>query len=347
MASRARLEQREIAAAGPLLEAGGALAAPGWARRPLLDANLDAAATGALGRLRLKRWDYYGIWTPRLFASVTVAHVGYLGNVFTYVVDLETGQHVEHSLVRPFGRGVALPRNSDAGDVLYDDGRTRIAFGVEPERRSLSVSDPGFDGGRGLEIEVALACPPEHESVVTATPFAGGGFYYNRKINAMPASGELRWGERHIRVRPEDSLGQLDWGRGVWPYRSHWVWASANGIAKDGRRLGLNLGFFGDHTHATEDALILEGRVHKLPRVSIEFDAHDYRKPWRFTEPEGRVDLLFRPAIERVARVNALLLRSEVHQLFGSWSGRVLTDAGETLAIEALPGFAEEHRARW
>jgi hypothetical protein len=45
--------------------------------------------------------------------------------------------------------------------------------------------------------------------------------------------------------------------------------------------------------------------------------------------------------------VNALLLRSEVHQLFGSWSGRALTDAGETLAIEALPGFAEEHRARW
>ena len=68
MASRTRLEQHEIAAAGPLLEAGGALAAPGWARRPLLDANLDAAATGALGRLRLKRWDYYGIWTPRLFA---------------------------------------------------------------------------------------------------------------------------------------------------------------------------------------------------------------------------------------------------------------------------------------
>jgi hypothetical protein len=87
--------------------------------------------------------------------------------------------------------------------------------------------------------------------------------------------------------------------------------------------------------------------VHKLPRVRIEFDARDYRKPWRFTEPEGRVDLLFRPRVERVARTGALLLRSEVHQLFGSWSGRTLTDAGEALAIEALPGFAEEHRARW
>jgi hypothetical protein len=242
---------------------------------------------------------------------------------------------------------VALPRNSDAGDILYEDGRTRLAFGVEPGRRSLSVIDHDFDGGRGLEIEAALECPPQHESVVTATPFSGGGFYYNRKINAMPASGELRWGERRIRARPQDSLGQLDWGRGVWPYRSHWVWASANGFTPDGRTLGLNLGFFGDHSHATEDALILEGRVHKLPRVSIEFDARDYRKPWRVSGPDGRVDLLFRPAVERVARLNALLLRSEVHQLFGSWSGQALTDAGEPLAIEALPGFAEEHRARW
>jgi hypothetical protein len=347
MASDARVEQREITAAGPLLRSDGLLAAPGWARGPLLDANLDAAATGLPGRLRLKRWDYYGIWTPGLFASATVAHLGYLANVFTYVVDLETGRHVEHSTVRPFGRGAALPRNSDAGETRYGDGRTHIVFGVEREQRSLSVVDHDFDGGRGLEIEVTLACLPEHESVVTATPLAGGGFYYNRKINTMPASGELRWGERRIRARPEDSLGQLDWGRGVWPYRSHWVWASANGFAPDGRRLGLNLGFFGDHSHATEDALILEGRVHKLPRVRIDFDPRDYRRPWRFTEPAAGVDLLFEPAFERVARVNALLLHSEVHQLFGSWSGTVPTEAGDTLGIEALPGFAEEHVARW
>jgi hypothetical protein len=125
------------------------------------------------------------------------------------------------------------------------------------------------------------------------------------------------------------------------------VWASANGFTADGRTLGLNLGFFGDHTHATEDALILEGRVHKLPRVRVEFDPHDYLEPWRVTEPGGRVDLVFRPSVERVEGVNALLVRSKVHQIFGRWSGRALTDAGEELAIEALPGFAEEHRARW
>jgi hypothetical protein len=339
--------QREITAPGPLLDASGALAAPGWARRPLLDANLERAATGALGRLRLKRWDYYGVWTPHLFASATVAHLGYVGNVFTYLVDLESGRHVENALLRPLGAGVELARNSDAGEVRYDDGKTRAVFGVEEGRRLLSVADRRFDGGAGLEIEVTLECPGEHESVVTATPFAGGGFYYNRKLNALPASGALRWGERRLELRPEDSLGQLDWGRGIWPYRSHWVWASANGFLPDGRRLGLNLGCFGDHRYASEDAIVLEGRVHKLGRVRIDFDAHHYRKPWRFIDPDGRLDVVFQPASERVARTRALLVRSEVHQLFGVWTGRAVTDAGEALALRDLPGFAEEHHARW
>jgi hypothetical protein len=345
--SRFRSTQREITTPGPLLDGEGGLAASGWARRPLLDANLENAARGRLGRLRLKRWDYYGIWTPGLFASATVAHIGYAATVFTYVVDRETGRHREHSLVRPFGAGVELPRSSERGDVVFDAGSTRIAFRVEPERRVLCVADERFDGGRGLEIEVALACPSDRESVVTATPFPGGGFYYNRKLDTMPATGEIRWGDRRFRARPDDSLGQLDWGRGIWPYRSHWVWATANGFLPDGRTLGLNLGFFGDHRHATEDAEILDGRVHKLERVRCDFDPGDYRSPWRFTEPGGRLDVRFEPASERVARLELLVLRTEVHQLFGTWSGRAVTDAGETLVLEALPGFAEEHHARW
>ncbi len=30
-------------------------------------------------------------------------------------------------------------------------------------------------------------------------------------------------------------LGNLDWGCGVWDYRSFWVWASASGFLPDGR----------------------------------------------------------------------------------------------------------------
>ena len=41
------------------------------------------------------------------------------------------------------------------------------------------------------------------------------------------------------------------------------------------------------------------------------------------------------------------VIYSEVHQMFGYYSGRIITDDGETIELEKLIGFAEEHHARW
>ena len=38
---------------------------------------------------------------------------------------------------------------------------------------------------------------------------------------------------------------------------------------------------------------------------------------------------------------------SQVHQVFGSWSGRLVTDDGLALELHELQGFAEEARQRW
>jgi Protein of unknown function (DUF2804) len=37
----------------------------------------------------------------------------------------------------------------------------------------------------------------------------------------------------------------------------------------------------------------------------------------------------------------------EVHQCFGTWSGRVVGDDGVPVTIEGIRGFAEEARNRW
>jgi len=256
-------------------------------------------------------------------------------------------RHVEHTVTRLLARGITLPRNSDAGDAAYDDGRTRVAFHIVPGGRRLDVRDLAFDEGRGLRIQVELDCPPGHESIVVATPMGRGCFYYNRKLNSVPARGTIAWGSRMVRVVPNVAVGQLDWGRGVWPYRSHWVWASATGFLTGGRRFGLNLGAgFGDPEAAAENAICVQGRLHKLGVVHFDFEPGDYRRPWRFTDDEDRLDVELQPTIERVARTNLALVQSEVHQLFGRYSGRVVTDDGEEIDID-LAGFAEEHHARW
>ena len=37
----------------------------------------------------------------------------------------------------------------------------------------------------------------------------------------------------------------------------------------------------------------------------------------------------------------------EVHQVFGTWSGTVVTDDGTELSLPRAVGFAEESRSRW
>lgn len=344
--------QTEITEPGDLLTRDGFLAQRGWARQPLLDCNLESLA---LFRpkfpqwLRVKKWDYYAVFTPSHFFSATVADIGYIGNIFVYLIDLNSGWYHEESLLTPLAHGVNLPRNSTSGDVLFDNGRARLAFDHLPGGdRRVQVEWPGFYNQTGIKADIILRELPGHESVVMATPIGQKRFYYNRKMNCLTAEGWIKFGRQTITAAPETSLGGLDWGRGVWEYNSFWNWASASSMLADGRRIGLNLGEgFGDLSYATENAVILDGKIHKLGNVPFAYDASDFKKPWRFVDEEDRLDLVFEPFVERVAKTNLGLLSSEVHQLFGRYSGRVVLDGGQVIMLDGITGFAEEHRAKW
>jgi hypothetical protein len=70
-------------------------------------------------------------------------------------------------------------------------------------------------------------------------------------------------------------------------------------------------------------------------------------RPWRMITADGRLNLEFTPFLERTAKTNLLLIFSEVHQMFGQYSGTVKADDGEMIQLDGLVGFAEEHHARW
>jgi hypothetical protein len=344
--------QNEISTTTPLLKDDGNLHQIGWARYPLLECNLEEVAFYPkllqwLQFARVKVWDYYAIFTPWRFFSATIANLGYAGNIFVYTLDFETGDLHEEGLVIPLGRGVTLSRQT-VGVCEYQGQGVHLKFETSPETRRVFVDWPSFHEGRGIHAEISLEKKQTHESMNIVIPIPGKRFYYNHKINCLPVSGSLQYGEIQEELKPDESLGQLDWGRGVWEYSSFWNWASASGFLPDGRTVGLNLGCgFGDTSAATENALILEGKVHKLDQITFEYDSQDFMKPWKFRDNEGRLDLDFIPFKDRFAATKLVVIDSEVHQLFGRYAGKVIADDGEEIQLAGLIGFAEEHRARW
>ncbi len=342
--------QRELTAQGALLTPDGEISQAGWARQPLLDCNLEKAAfytLHPLQKIRLKRWDYYGLTTQDRYYSFTLADLGYAGQVFAYVVDFANKMCEEATLTVPFSSGIHLPRNSSEGISRYDNGKVKLIFEANPGSRKVSISWPDFCG-QGLSADLLYSLPQEHESMVIVIPIGKRRFYYNRKVNCMPTSGWVRYGSETIEIKPNVHLGNLDWGRGVWEYRSFWVWASASGFLPGGDTLGLNLGFgFGDTSAATENAVILNGCIHKLGQVDFTYDDQDFMKPWKMVAKDGRLDLIFHPFLERVAKTDLMIITSEVHQMFGKYEGKLVDDSGNTKPVNGLVGFAEEHHAKW
>lgn len=188
--------------------------------------------------------------------------------------------------------------------------------------------------------------------MVICTPFEKPGhFYYNQKINCMRASGSVQIGKETYLFQPTDSFGVLDWGRGVWTYHNTWYWGSASGLV-DGVDFGFNIGYgFGDTSAASENMLFYRGKAHKLSRVTfcipMKDGKEDYLKPWTFTSDDGRFEMDFVPILDRASDTNALLIRSNQHQVFGRFTGVAVLDDGTRLPVKDLLGFAEKVENKW
>lgn len=339
-----------IVGSGNLLDEAGRLREPGYAYQlPFRYNREDIAAP----KWRIKDWDYYLVNDDEFALALTFSDLGYLGLISASVMDFASSTFKTTSEMVPIPLGsMGVPESSSEGDVVWENKRCRIEYRHvtcegNPARR-LSFSMKNFDGERDLEAELLLDKYPR-DSMVIATPWAEDqtAFYYNQKIIGMRARGGFRVGERFHEFSARDSLGLLDWGRGVWTYENTWYWAAAQGYQAE-HLVGLNLGYgFGDTSAASENMIFVDGVAHKLHWVDFGIPqladgSFDYCAPWHITDDEGRLDLEFAPEIDRTDNINvANIIVSNQHQVFGKLSGRLVLDDGSQLEIQGLRGSAE------
>ena len=331
----------EITAPVDLCDDRGRLnpAAVGWTRQPRHRANLR-------GWGRTKRWEYWCVQGPECVLALTVSTIDYLALhtvwFMTYPRDGHSGAEIDKTAIVPLG-SVALPDTSGGGPVSVSANGLDIH--IDPSRESIRLRARTAD----LRADVTLTRPPGHESLGVVIPWSDTRFQYTVKENTLPASGTVLAHGQEYRFDPADSFGVLDHGRGRWPYSTTWNWGSGSGTA-GGRRVGLQFGGkWTDGTGMTENALCVDGVLHKIGAdLTWTYDRSDWLKPWRVADgQDSRIDLRFTPIYERKARTQALVIATEVHQCFGTWSGEVVLDDGTPLTIHDLRGFAEEARMRW
>ena len=337
--------QHEITEKGPLFDGKGNLREPGWSRRMLLRYDRASVKKSAW---HIKEWDYYIVSDGRYGVALTVADNGYMGLISASALDFLRPWEQTNSIMEalPLGK-YRMPTSSETGDVEVSNKGYSMRFFNRGDERHLVCSYERFFGAKTLDVDITLRVP-ETESIVIATPFhKPGHFYYNQKINCMPASGHVRLGELEFAFDENSAFGTLDWGRGVWTYDNTWYWGSANGVV-NGKAFGFNIGYgFGDTRAATENVVFYDHKLHKLEHVTFHIPEDSYLKPWTFSSSDNRFEMQFTPVLDRAARTNAVVIETDQHQVFGRFTGRVLLDDGTVLQIHNLFGFAEKVRNRY
>lgn len=344
--------QCEIKKAIELLGTDGRLVEEGWARRPYWKYDRSRIAASPW---RVKEWDYYYVISHdgKYGITFTMSDLGYLGQFSVAWLDLASGafSQTQDMTFFPFGK-TGFPQGSEEGNLRHESAKLSLSFSVEKGKRRLRADCPGFlapDGSKGLAADLELAQDLDADSMNIATSWKENrkAFYYNRKINCMPAAGTVKIGSHNYPFSPGDSFGGLDWGRGVWTYKNRWYWGSASGLL-GGVPFGWNIGYgFSDRSPASENMLFCGGRAHKLEEVNFRIDASNYLAPWKFESSDGRFEMDFQPIVDRSGATDFLMIKSIQHQVFGYFSGRVVLDDGASLEVNRFLGFAEDVLNWW
>lgn len=314
--------------------------AVGWSRKPLHHCTLR-------GRFpRKKRWDYWCITGDKFLFSATIANVDYLALGGMYFLEYASGRFIERGSVKPFPCRQRMTDIVEATEAFHS-WRTHFTFEESGDRMNMSVRTAGLTGKPFL-ADIQIRRPVQKESLNVVIPWNATTFQFTSKQQCLPAEGRLVWGEEEFVFEPGTTFACLDYGRGIWPYRTAWNWASFSGYC-GADEVGINMGAkWTDGTGMNENGILLSGCLHKIREdIVFEYDDGDFMKPWRMrTASSDTVRLEFTPFYEKAGNANLLVISSRTHQMFGRYSGTLQVE-GRTISVNNLVGWAEEHVARW
>ena len=299
-----------------------------------------------LKHIKLKEWNYYIFLNETNGVCVTISNLSYAAMLSVTYLDFTINKYISKTFIKllPNKHKFKLPHN----DTEKINVKTKnYVFSIIPgsTENSLYVCIPSFADGKKFIINLGFKKKADN-SIVTVIPFQKpGDFYYNEKSNLLVTQGNVQFGNKIIDFPL--SYGTLDWGRGVWPYKSTWYWSNLNVKTPDGDLLGFNLGYgLGDNSKGTENTLFFNNDIYKLNDVEFVFTKDnknkiDYSKEIHLKSKSGDIDLTFTPLFNRHDHINLLIIESNQNQVFGRFKGKIKANDQE-FEFNNYLGFLEK-----
>lgn len=334
----------EILTPANILNSKGELNISGWAKNPIMIYNPQCIPEHLKGQK--KEWEHYTIVGKDFALSLTLLNIG-----FTVAALVDYCNYEKNAYYSNFFNSLENFQNypfnpAPTGNTYWEKDGEHISFVFKNGIRYLDFFFKNKIIMAPISGSLQLTQPPESIAVVRPF-FEPGQFFYENKIFGMPVEGNFKVNNEPLSFEKEETSAILDWGRGVWPKTGAWYWGFAYGKAK-GKNISLNMSYgYGDDSNGSVNALLVDGKIQKLDKITWEFDPHDLMKPWEVNSNDGRVRLTFYPKSFVPVDLDVLVYFAKLKKLYGTFSGEIMLDDGRVLRVNNFRGFTEKLLYKW
>jgi hypothetical protein len=322
----------------------------GWIKKSVSDVNyldfplantMDEFLSDSAKKRKFNQFHFIGLTGPDLMAGLAIVDLKLVSNCFFYVWTKEEGLVIEKSYLSPLALGASMTTQPDVARSVFSFPGVKAEFLQEGADTQIQLN------AKGIEVDVRLSQPERYMPLRVCSQAGYNGWVYTQKSAGLQASGSIHVKGKSYDLNAMKVLGSVDWSCGFMRRETAWNWASFSGVDTNGNVVGLNLASGVNETGTSENGFWLDGKLNKLGGVRFEFDRYNPESKWHVVSDCGRINLIFKPEGLRTEKIDIGLLASNFKQVFGFYSGFLIDDRGVKVDLLNVPGYAEDHYAKW
>lgn len=302
--------------------------------------NMDRPVNGLRKKMGFNQFQFIGLTGDDFILGVAIVSLKWVSNCFMYIYQPSTKSFKEYSWLKPLSMGLKTSNEPNGGIWSFKSGKTSVTIECKDGKRHLDLAV-----GKELSANVIIDESQNYDPLAVCCRAGYSGWVFTQKSTALNFEGKINWQGQDINT--DNMLASVDWSCGYMRRETFWMWASLSTRTKDGRQVGMNLAAGVNETSYTENGLWVDGKLIKLDRAEFIFDRNNRLNQWQVKTSDGRIDLTFTPVGERKEKINAGFIASNFTQLFGHFNGSVKDSEGNSIKLENVTGFCEDHFAKW
>lgn len=304
---------------------------------------MDKRRSTLAKRFKFNQFQFIGFTCDQLIVGLAIVDLKIASNCFVYIYDPESKEYEEHSFINPLAFNTQIDTQPNAGNSFFRKGNNKVSIEATAKPRLRSVN---VELESGIKISAVIDESGSFEPLALCVRAGYEGFHFTQKTTALICNGLVEWGDKKLVLEEIGALASVDWSAGYMRRETAWNWGSLSCHLPDGRRLGFNLAAGVVETGFTENALWIDGKMHKVDMVDFQFDRYHHNHAWSLRSNDGIINLHFEPAGQRKEKTNAIIAATNFTQHFGRYYGEIVIN-GETIHLDGEWGFTEDHYAKW